>query len=245
MPALELTVLSLRYSSWSMRPWLALRHAGLEFTTKTVDLPGQSNQQTSGGTVSAVMSDGEIENRRKLGSVTGLFPVLRIDGTPIHEALAICEYVAEAAPSAGLWPDDALARAQARAVSSEMATGFGEIRTKMSSHPFARVPGFRPDAATRAQLDRVLEIWNAALEASGGPFLFGRFSIADCMYFPMLTRFATYGVEVDGPALGWWNRMNEAPCVTDWRSEALRAPRIPVYDDLIREKGGDPDAATG
>ena len=91
MPTLKLNVLSLRYSSWSMRPWLALKHAGAKFETETVEL-------ADFGTPNAP----PLAERRKLGSVRGLFPVLRVDGVPIHESLAICEYAAEALPQAAL-----------------------------------------------------------------------------------------------------------------------------------------------
>ena len=103
MSKLTLTVLSLRYSSWSMRPWLALYHTGVPFDTETVSLPHMARQAEAT----------TLGERRKLGSVRGLFPVLRVDGTPIHESLAICEYVADAFPDAHLWPADSLQRAAA------------------------------------------------------------------------------------------------------------------------------------
>jgi glutathione S-transferase len=146
-----------------MRPWLALTHASVKFETETVELPHmhRPTEQTS------------LAERRAKGSVRGLFPVLRVDGTLIHESLAICEYVADTHPQAKLWPADALQRAQARAICTEMVSGFTGMRGELSSHLFGRVAGFKPGAAAQTDIARVLEIWDEKLSRSGGPFLFG------------------------------------------------------------------------
>jgi glutathione S-transferase len=233
MSKLTLTVLSLRYSSWSMRPWLALTHAGVAFETDTVELP---DMQRAGETTS-------LAQRRAMGSVRGLFPVLRVDGTAIHESLAICEYVSDTHPAARLWPDDALRRAEARAICSEMVSGFTNMRGEMSCHWLGRVPNFQPSAAARADIDRVFELWGEKLERSGGPFLFGRFSIADAMYFPVLTRFRTYGVELPPRLAAYAEALEAHPAVRALLAKARTAPHIPVYDSALRKLGGDPDAA--
>ena len=233
MANLKLTVLSLRYSSWSMRAWLAFTHAGAEFELDTVALPHMQKQT----------EDTSLAQRRALGSVRGLFPVLRVDGTPIHESLAICEYVAETYPASGLWPADPVRRAEARAICSEMVSGFTNMRGEMSCHLFGRVPRFKPGAATQADIARVFEIWGDELSRSGGPFLFGRFSVADAMYFPVLTRFRTYGVELP-PALVPYARALDAHAAVGALIElASAAPHILVYDDYVRRLGGDPDGA--
>lgn len=233
MQKLKLTVLSLRYSSWSMRPWLALYHTGVPFETDTVSLPHMERQ---GETT-------PLGERRKLGSVRGLFPVLRVDGTPIHESLAICEYVADAFPDARLWPIDSLQRASARAICSEMVSGFSSMRNELSCHLFGRVPSFHPSPAAMTDIERVFEIWNEKLDASGGPFLFGRFSIADAMYFPVLTRFRTYGVQLPSTLVPYGDALEAQPAVQALMAVASSAPHIPVYDDYLRRCGGDPDAA--
>ncbi len=233
MSKLKLTVLSLRYSSWSMRPWLALYHTGVPYETETVELPHMARQ---GETTS-------LAQRRALGSVRGLFPVLRVDGTPIHESLAICEYAADAFPSAKLWPADPLERATARAICCEMLSGFTAMRNELSSHLFGRVPSFTPSAAARADVERVFEIWGEKLEASGGPFLFGSFTIADAMYFPVLARFRTYGVELPKHLGSYAEALDSQPAVRALVAVAATAPRIPGYDDYLRRFGGDPDAA--
>lgn len=241
---LELSVLSLRYSSWSMRPWLALRHAGADFRLRTVELPEMRRQtRADDGSLAAAVTD--LAARRGLGSVTGLFPVLRVDGTPIHEALAICEWVADAYPDAGLWPADPLQRAQDRAVCAELASGFAAMRAELSCHLFARVPGFQPSAAARRDIDRVFEIWQTALERSGGPYLSGGFGIVDCMYFPVLSRFRSYGVSLPQPLEPYAKQLEASTPVRALLAEALRAPRIEVYDDYVTDLGGDPDAALG
>lgn len=242
MSELELSVVSLRYSSWSMRAWLALRHAGVCFITRTAELPDmQAQAQTPGGALTSIVPD--LSARRRKGSVTGLFPVLRVDGVPIHEALAICEWVAETYPAAGLWPDDALSRAQARSVCCEMASGFPNIRATLSCHPFARVPGFTPNPEARREIDRVFEIWRDLLERHGGPFLTGRFGVPDCMYYPMVTRFRTYGVTLPADLEAYARHLEASTAVQALVAEGRQAPRIPAYDDYVRGLGGDPDAA--
>jgi glutathione S-transferase len=233
MSKLKLTVLSLRYSSWSMRPWLALYHTGAPFETETVSLPHMAKQS----------EDTSLEQRRSLGSVRGLFPVLRVDGTPIHESLAICEYVADAFPDAHLWPIEPLQRAAARAISTEMVSGFTAMRNEMSCHLFGRVPSFKPTQAAVTDIERVFEIWHEKLDASGGPFLFGRFSVADAMYFPVLTRFRTYAVKLPSTLVPYAEALESHPAVLALIAVASSAPHIPVYDDYLRRFGGDPDAA--
>jgi len=243
----QLTVLSLRYSSWSMRPWLALTHAGATFSQETVELAHMQQQADfSSGTIDLTnVQPTPLSDRRALGSVHGLFPVLRVDDVPIHESLAICEYVAEAFPAAGLWPEDPLDRAQARAISCEMVGGFANMRNQLACHLFGRVPGFAPSAETQADIARVFELWSACLEHSGGPFLFGRFSIADAMYFPVLTRLRTYDIPLTEPLTNYAGALDNLPAVQKLLDVARYEPRTKIYDDYLRELGGNPDAEMG
>lgn len=245
--SLRLVVISLRYSSWSMRPWLALSHAGASFKTDTAtpDLARQMLTPAGEDAALAKFAEDELKVRRQIGSVTGLFPVLYVDGQPIHESLAICEWVNETYPEARLWPDDAMDRAQARAISCEMATSFLNMRTQMSCHLFGRVSHFTPNAATRRDIERVHEIWRGALERSGGPFLFGRFSIADAMFFPVRTRFRTYGVPLPDDLAGYASALDALPAVRALHALARTSPVIPAYDEYLRGFGGDPTAALG
>jgi glutathione S-transferase len=242
MPDLLLRVLSLRYSSWSIRPWLVLTTAGAPFSFETVDIEDLAVQGIDTGPALTAISEAQLARRRAQGSITGLFPVLYVDGTPIHESLAICEWVAEAFPEAGLWPEEALERARARAICCEMVAGFQQLRTHMSCNVFARVPRQVRSAAVERDIRRVLEIWRDSLDASGGPFLFGKFSIADCIYFPVLTRFRTYGVELDSHAETYARELEAHDSIKKWQEVAMIAPRIPVYDEAIRGLGGDPAA---
>ena len=234
MPKLHLTILSLAYSSWSMRPWLALTHAGAQFDVRSVELEymkGQDDETDS------------LETRRDLGSVHGLFPVLRIDNTPIHESLAICEYVADAFPQAGLWPEDTVTRAQARAVSAEMHSGFSALRDELPCNLFARVSGFEPSEKTRTDIERIFEVWSECLNRSGGPFLFGSFGIADAMYYPVLTRFRTYGIGLPDLLEAYAQQIENLPAVQLLVETAAGEPRVPMYDDYVSSLGGDPQAA--
>ncbi len=245
MPRLKLTVLSLRYSSWSMRPWLALTHAGAGFSKETVELAHMQKQAdfSKGSIDLSNIKPTPLADRRALGSVQGLFPVLRVDDVPIHESLAICEYVAEAFPDAGLWPEDAVDRAQARAISCEMVSGFANMRAQLACHLFGRVPGFAPSAETRSDITRVFELWSDCLERSGGPFLFGRFGIADAMYFPVLTRLRTYDIPLAETVTDYAQALDNLPAVQKLVEVASSEPRTVIYDDYLRALGGDPDAA--
>lgn len=242
--SLRLCVISLRYSSWSIRAWLALTHAGARFETITADVElGKLERTSSGDAEPDASATSELSFRRSLGSVAGLFPVLHVDGTPIHDSLAICEWANDAYSQAGLWPEDPLARARARAISAEMHSGFLELRTHLSCHLFGRVPSFVPNAATRREIARVFEIWSDALESSGGPFLFGRFGIADAMYYPVRARFRTYGVAIPDSLAAYVRALDELPAVAALEAIARSSPAVPVYDAYLRSLGGDPVAA--
>ena len=223
-----------------MRPWLILTHSGIDFQTETVSLPHMMDPTKTTS----------LTERRKLGSVRGLFPVLKVaqqgggddDGVSIHESLAICEYVADCCPDAHLWPTDPVDRARARAICCEMMTGFPNLRNQCSCALFARVPSFQPAPETMQDAERVWEIWTECLQASGGPYLFGEhFGIADAMYYPVITRFRTYGFELPSPLIKAYVEAVEAtPAVTKLVEWAKTEPGIPIYDDYIQQLGGDP-----
>jgi len=124
-----------------------------------------------------------------------------------------------------------------------MATSFTNMRTHMSCHLFGRVESFIPNAATQRDIDRVLEIWRQALARSGGPFLFGRFSIADAMYFPVRTRFRSYGVPIPDDLAPYASALDALPAVRALTEVARSAPLIPAYDEYLLSLGGDPNAA--
>jgi glutathione S-transferase len=213
----RLIVGSLNYSSWSARPWLALTHAGIEFRTHLIEL----------------FVDPKWREKLLQFSGAAKVPVL-IDGSlSVHESLAICEYVAELAPDAGLWPADTALRARARAISCEMVSGFQTLRNELPTNVRARATRFVPSEQARAEIARVFDIWSASLQSSGGPFLFGHFTIADCMYAPVATRFRTYGIELSADAVRYSEALWQQPAVRQWEQVALQAPAIPTYDAMV------------
>jgi len=214
---LRLVCANLNYSSWSMRPWLALKHAGLPFRAHDVGL------KTEDGWKDRILSF----------SGAGQVPIL-VDGSlSIHESLAICEYVAELQPAARLWPDDAKLRARGRAIACEMHAGFGHLRGVMSTNLRARAKTTPRDAQVDADIARVFDIWRASLSSNGGPFLLGDFSIADCMYFPVASRFRTYGVALPADAEAYSAALFALPFVKELEGLAQATPAIPEYDAAL------------
>lgn len=191
-------------SSWSLRPYMALAHTGAPFETRTIWLNHGASTRDALAKVSP----------------THLVPVLEHDGLVIPDSLAICEYLADLFPEAHLWPKDRAARAKARAISCEMHSGFAALRRDM---PFAVLAdkagkGHTDDALADAR--RISHIWHEALGDSGGPFLFGGFTIADAMYAPVTSRFTTYGVPLDDVCRRYVTAVQSTPAFMRWKAEA-------------------------
>jgi glutathione S-transferase len=166
-------------------------------------------------------------------SGAGKVPVL-VDGTlSIHESLAICEYVAELVPDARLWPEDRALRARGRAISCEMHAGFSHLRNNMDMNVRARARRTPRSPEIDADVARVLDIWHASLTSNGGPFLLGDFSIADCMFFPVATRFRTYGVELPDFAQAYSASLFALPIVEERQQLAATTSPIPEYDAAL------------
>ncbi len=214
---LRLVSANLNYSSWSIRPWLALKHAGLPFRAHDVAL------KTEDGWKDRILSF----------SGAGQVPIL-VDGSlSIHESLAICEYVAELAPAAKLWPEDAKLRARGRAIACEMHGGFSHLRNAMNMNLRARSTHTPKSPQIDANIARILDIWNASLSTADGPFLLGDFSIADCMYFPVAARFRTYGVALPEAAQKYSAALFALPFVQELEALAQTTPPIPEYDTTL------------
>lgn len=214
---MRLVVAPLNYSSWSVRAWLALDHAGADFKTHEI----------------ALFVDPNWRDKVLQFSGAGKVPIL-IDGSlSIHESLAIAEYAAERFPEAKLWPDDPQLRARARAVSAEMSSCFPNIRNEMPMNYRGRAAQFTPSDEASREIERVLDIWNASLSTSPGPFLFGELSIADCMYVPVLSRFQTYGIAMQGQVAAWEERVWAQPSVANWTAVAEQSIPVPRYDRLL------------
>ena len=198
------------WSSWSLRPYVALKATGAPFEIVDIRL-----RQTDAPTTR--------EQILKY-SPAGKVPALKIDEggnvLTVWDSLAICETLAERHPEANLWPQDAAARATARSYACEMHSGFPDMRDQLTMD-FARekeLPELRPE--TKAQIARILSAWESALADHKGEFLFGNLSVADCMYAPVVSRFLTYGVETSAPIKTYMNRVMALPAMTEWRKAA-------------------------
>ena len=193
------------YSSWSMRPWLALRTTGIPFQERKLGLFTDSFQKE----VSSV-------------SPAGLVPVLLDGKFSVWDSLAICEYVAERHPAAQLWPADQRARARARSLAAQMHGGFGPMRAALPMNIEARLAGITiPDSALQ-DISRIQAIWHdtRAEFGEGGPFLFGRFTIADAFYAPVVSRFITYGIAAAGAAADYMDAIAGLPAFEQWSVQA-------------------------
>ena len=206
--ALTLYVGSKRYSSWSLRPYLALAHTNLAFETKTILL----DQQDTKSKIAAVSPAARV-------------PVLHHDELVVWDSIAICEYIAELAPDAKLWPTDRAQRAKARAISAEMHSGFVPLRRDMPMDVLSKKPGVGHTADALADAKRVMAIWREALSVSGGPFLFGHFTIADAMFAPVTTRFTTYGVELDDVCTKYVTHVHALSGFKQWLADAEAEPQ--------------------
>ena len=218
---LTLVIGNRNYSSWSLRPWLALKATGQSFDETLI-----------------VLRRPETRAEILLHSAAGKLPVLKHGDLTVWDSLAICEYVAETWPEAGLLAEDARARAVARSVMSEMHAGFMNLRRElpMDIHrlsPLAQ-SGVTPGEETRLEIARVQQIWQDCRGrfgqqkgSGGGDFLFGRFGIADAMYAPVATRFRSYGVALDPVSEAYVNAIYALPAMQDWCAAAAREAPLP------------------
>jgi glutathione S-transferase len=196
------------WSSWSLRPFMALKAIGAAYETIDIRLRQKSAPTTR-------------EQILKF-SPAGKVPVLKVEENgktlTLWDSLAICEALAERHPEAHLWPADRDTRAVARSHAAEMHSGFPDVREQLSMD-FARkkpMPELRED--TKTQVARILDAWQSALETYKGDFLFGTFSVADCMYAPVVSRFETYGVEVSAAVRAYMDKVLALPAMQEWRA---------------------------
>jgi glutathione S-transferase len=201
------------YSSWSIRPWIAMRGAGIPFTEKLDSLapdPGKA--------------------ARFAGLPAGRVPVLEDDSLRVWDSLAICEYLAERHP--GMWPGDARARAVARSACAEMHSGFQALRSGMSMDVRARRPQRKRTPAIDADIARIVALWTDLKQrfGAGGPFLFGPFGIADAYFAPVAFRFRTYGVDPPGEAGAYWRALLAHPAVQSCEEGGKHDARLADHD---------------
>jgi glutathione S-transferase len=207
MAKATLTISSRNYSSWCLRGWLLCRFAGLDFETVKVPL-----------------DDAEARAELLLLSPSFLTPCLTFEGVRVWDTLAIAEFLNEALPDAGLLPKDRAERARCRSISGEMHSGFANLRAALPMNLKARHPGFNVWAGAQSDVNRIAVIWREALARSGGPFLFGRRSMADAMYAPVCTRFDTYEVALDPVCARYRDHILGLPEMVEWTAEAKLEP---------------------
>ncbi|MCB1474754.1 MAG: glutathione S-transferase family protein [Rhodobiaceae bacterium] len=207
MARATLTISSKNYSSWSLRGWLLCRMAGLDFKESHVD-----------------PDDPETRQELLLLSPSVRVPRLSHDGVDVWDTLAIAEYLHEISPDAGLLPDDRKARAHCRAVSGEMHSGFHNLRSALPMNIKARHERFKIFSGARPDVQRIKEIWEDCLTTYGGPFLFGKPTMADAMYAPVCTRFRTYAVELEPQLQAYCETIFDWAPMKEWSEAALEEP---------------------
>ncbi|HEY1104160.1 MAG TPA: glutathione S-transferase family protein [Burkholderiaceae bacterium] len=214
------------YSSWSMRPWVLLRQAGIPFDEVVVRFDS---------------FDPGSQFKRQVGAVspTGKVPALVDGAVVVWDSLAIAEYLAERHPERQLWPANAAARAEARSVCAEMHAGFGALRTHCTMNIEARLPEagariWREQPAVQADVARLVAMWQGLLARHGGPLLFGGFSVADAFYAPVCTRIVTYGLPVPAAVQAYVDRVLALPGVAAWMADALAEHDFIAFDEPYR-----------
>jgi glutathione S-transferase len=207
------------WSSWSLRPYLALTAIGVKFETVVIRLRVTPPEP--------VTTKDEIAKHTPAGKVPVLKIAERGKTLTIWDSLAICETLAERYPKAGLWPANPARRALARAYACEMHSGFPNLRDQLSMDFTRKLPLPQLRDATRAEIARIIAAWKDALKESKGPFLFGKFCIADAMYAPVVSRFVTYGVPVPPPVKAYMTRVMALDGMRAWGAMAQKQmPRL-------------------
>jgi glutathione S-transferase len=212
---LKLVIGNKNYSSWSMRPWVAMRAFGIPFQELRIPL-----------------AQGDTSAKIAQYSSAGRVPILIAGNHSVWDSLAICEYLAEQFPDKHLWPQDTVARAMARSICAEMHSGFGGLRSGMPMNIRANLPGRGRTPDAQADIGRICEIWETCLSDFGHhDFLFGEFSIADAYFAPVVMRFQTYNVFLAPALQAYMQRVREHPAVAQWIDEArLEDEVIPKFE---------------
>ena len=226
MAQTQLFIGNKNYSSWSMRPWVLMKQMGIPFEEVMVRFDSFD-------------AGSEFKQRLAGLSPTGKVPLL-VDGDQVvWDTLAIAEYLADAHPDKGLWPRDRRARALARSVCAEMHCGFGALRSACPMNIEAHLPvigalAMRDKPAVRADVERLVQMWTGLLAASGGPMLFGAFSIADAYYAPVVMRLKTYALPVPHEISAYMQRVIECEGVAAWIKDALAEADFLAFEEPYR-----------
>ncbi|MBC8157760.1 MAG: glutathione S-transferase family protein [Alphaproteobacteria bacterium] len=217
MTKIELVIGNKNYSSWSLRGWLALRMSGAQFDEILVPLDRPETR-------AAIAAH----------SPTGLVPLLKCGDEVVWDSLAIAEWSAERYPEAGLWPSNPAARAVARSVCAEMHSGFSALRGEFPMSIRREEQGRAFSSETQKDIERICELWTFCREKFGqdGPFLFGSASIADAFFAPVVSRFRTYRVQLEGPTKDYAQTILEWPLFQEWIAAAHEEPfKIGKYEE--------------
>lgn len=206
MKRASLTISSKNYSSWCLRGWLLCRMSGIAIDERRVPL------------------DDATRAELLLLSPSFLVPCLGHNGISVWDTLAIAEYLHEINPEAGLLPASCAERAHCRAICGEMHSGFSKLRSELPMNLKAHFPGFEVPADAQADIERIRVIWQDCLSAYGGPFLFGAPTMADAMYAPVCTRFATYDVKLDPQSAAYCRHILEWGYMREWIEAAKAEP---------------------
>ena len=226
---LKLYIGNKNYSSWSMRPWVLLKQAGIPFEEVMVRFDSFDANSAFKNTVVKV-------------TPTGRVPVLTEGEFEIWDTLAIAEYVAERFPQLNLWPRDTQARARARSICAEMHAGFGALRGNCPMNIEASLPEigrliWRDKPAVRVDVARIVQMWSELLQQFGGPLLFGNFSIADAYFAPVCMRLKTYALPLPQNILGYVHRVTQLPGVKAWIDDALAEKDFLDFEEPYRLAG--------
>jgi len=218
MSPLQLVIGNKNYSSWSLRPWLLMKQMGIAFEEILIPLYRP-----------------ETKDRILLYSPSGKVPALKEGERVVWDSLAIAEYLAEMFPRMNLWPEDPEARALARSVSAEMHSGFTALRGELPMNVRRKPAAVTMSEATKADIRRIQEIWGLCRGRYGGagPFLFGRFSIADAMYAPVVFRFSRYAVEMNSASAAYVKSIEELPAIREWIEASASEPWIIAASEII------------
>ena len=225
---LKLYIGNKNYSSWSMRPWVVLKQAGIAFEEVAVRFDSFDSGSTFRKTMEALSPVGKV-------------PVLVDDGLVVWDTLAIAEYLAEKFPEKSLWPQGIKARARARSVCAEMHSGFGALRSACPMNIEASLPEtgqliWRDKPAVRADVARIVGMWDELLQTHYGPMLFGSFTIADAYFAPVAMRLKTYALPVPDSIMAYIDRLCAAPGVKAWIDDALVEKDFRDFEEPYRSR---------
>lgn len=211
---LTLVIGNKNYSSWSLRPWIFMKHTGIDF--EEIRIP---------------LYDPKFDQEISKYSPSGKVPVLLDGDLEVWDSLAICEYIAEKFPESKAWPQEATLRARARAIASEMHSGFLGMRHALPMNCRKSFQNFSVSTEAQEDIDRIQQIWNDCLQKSQGPWLFGHFTIADAMFAPVALRLSIYNISLTETSRLYVDTVKKTPAIQEWITGAKNETEvIPAFE---------------